>query len=102
MQARFVILRVLLEAGEGLIAIETMKNATDGKPDLVVKLDRDKIKTVGKEAIGKFLKQIQVSQSRSSLCKHSQTLRYKLIIFISDIVLFLLVQRQFLFIFFCY
>ena len=58
MQARYVILRVLLEAG-GVVTIKEMTGA-DGKPDLEVHLQRDKILTVGRPAIGEFLKKLQV------------------------------------------
>jgi dipeptidyl-peptidase-3 len=60
MQARYVILRVLLEAGDGLVTIEETSHPEDGQPDLVVKLDRSKINTVGKKAIGEFLAKLQV------------------------------------------
>ncbi|KAL0162559.1 hypothetical protein M9458_041955, partial [Cirrhinus mrigala] len=50
MQARFVILRVLLEAGEGLVGLKECTGA-DGRPDAVITLDRSKIHTVGKSAI---------------------------------------------------
>ena len=59
MQARFVILRVLLEAGENLVAL-TRITGEDGKPDLLVSLDRTKIESVGKPAIAKFLRKLQV------------------------------------------
>ena len=67
MQARYVILRVLLEAGEGLVTITKLTNQEDGKPDLIIRLDRSKINTVGKEAIGKFLKKLQVSSIYRSI-----------------------------------
>ena len=61
MQARYVILRVLLEAGDDLVTIETLNNPEDGEQDLVIRLDRSKVKTVGRLAIGEFLKKLQVS-----------------------------------------
>ena len=59
MNARFVILRVLLEAGEGLVSIQRL-TGEDGEPDLRVVLDRAKIISVGKPAIGNFLRKLQV------------------------------------------
>ena len=55
-----MILRVLLEAGQGLIKVEKV-TGEDGQPDVVVKLDRTKIIPIGKPAIGKFLTKLQVS-----------------------------------------
>jgi len=66
MQARYVILRVLLEAGEGLVQL-TSVTGSDGKSDVLIKLDKTKIESVGRPAIGKFLKKLQVSRSLSSL-----------------------------------
>ena len=59
MQGRYVILQVLLEAGEDLVNIKKTTGA-DGQPELVISLDRDKIETVGKKAIGDFLTRLQV------------------------------------------
>lgn len=59
MQARFVILRVLLDAGEGLVTL-TETTGADGQPDALITLDRSKIGTVGKSAIQKFLCSLQV------------------------------------------
>lgn len=61
MQARFVILRVLLEAGEGLVTV-TPTTGSDGRPDARVRLDRDKIRTVGKHALERFLRRLQVGR----------------------------------------
>ena len=59
MQARFAILQVLLEKGEGLVSLDKTVGE-DGEPDLLVTLDRSKINSAGKVAIGDFLKKLQV------------------------------------------
>uniref|UniRef100_A0A2K6GMN5 Dipeptidyl peptidase 3 n=1 Tax=Propithecus coquereli TaxID=379532 RepID=A0A2K6GMN5_PROCO len=61
MQARFVILRVLLEAGEGLVTV-TPTTGSDGRPDARVRLDRSKIRSVGRPALERFLRRLQVSR----------------------------------------
>ena len=70
MQARYVILRVLLEAGGGLLELKQIEGA-DGKPDIEVVLARDLISTVGKEAIGAFLLKLQVHKSLGDLAAGS-------------------------------
>ena len=65
MQARYVILRVLLEAGEGLVQLCSFTADTDGKPDILIKLDREKIESVGRPAIGDFLRKLQVCKCSS-------------------------------------
>lgn len=66
MQARFVILRVLLEAGEGLVSLSETTGA-DGQPDVLITLDRSKIHAVGKNAIQKFLCRLQVHKSTADV-----------------------------------
>lgn len=56
MQARYVIVRVLLEAGHGLLTLRQCTNTEDGQPDVEVVLNRALIPTVGRDAIGSFLK----------------------------------------------
>lgn len=62
MQARYVILRVLLEAGDGLVTV-TPKQNPDGEPDVEVLLDRSKISTTGRSAIGALLLNLQTHKS---------------------------------------
>ncbi|XP_069750155.1 dipeptidyl peptidase 3 [Narcine bancroftii] len=66
MQARFVILRVLLEAGQGFVTLR-QTTGTDGKPDAIISLDRSKIATVGKTAIETFLRKLQVYKTTADL-----------------------------------
>ncbi|KAL5008870.1 hypothetical protein ScPMuIL_014451 [Solemya velum] len=64
MQARFVILRALLEAGDDLVKIHKFV-AEDGKEDIVLTLDRAKIHPVGKPAIGALLRKLQLNDLRT-------------------------------------
>ncbi|KAK0153565.1 Dipeptidyl peptidase 3 [Merluccius polli] len=66
MQARFVILRVLLEAGEGLVGLEEV-TGEDGRPDARITLDRTKIHSVGKTAIQRFLCKLQVLKATADV-----------------------------------
>lgn len=58
MQARYVILRVLLEA-DGVVSISE-RTGTDGEPDLLISLNEENIYTNGRKAIADFLLKLQV------------------------------------------
>ena len=58
MQARFAILQVLLEAGGGLVEVVEAAGGQgegDGRADLEVRMDREKVMSVGMPAIEEFL-----------------------------------------------
>ena len=67
MQARYVILRLLLQAGGdgGETKLLSLKETTgeDHKPDVQVILNRDLIATVGRKTVGDFLLKLQVYKS---------------------------------------
>jgi len=65
-QGKFGILRALIDAGEGLISIEEIMDE-DEKPDLRLKLDRSKIQTVGKKALGELLLKLQVYKATADV-----------------------------------
>jgi len=64
-QARFVILRVLIEADGIVELVETV--GSDGKPDMEVRMQRDAVLSVGKPAIGELLLKIQTYKSLADL-----------------------------------
>jgi len=65
-QARFVITQVMLEAGQDFLSIKEV-TGEDGKPDLLITMDRSKIMTVGQPAISQFLTKLQVYKSMGDI-----------------------------------
>lgn len=65
MQARYVILRILLE--NKVVTLETTTSDEDGKPNVEVHLKRDAIATLGRDTIGDFLLKLQVHKSLGDL-----------------------------------
>lgn len=65
-RARFVIMRVLVEAGGDLVRIQETVGE-DGKPDLIITVDRKKIACVGRPAIERFLLQLQVFKATANV-----------------------------------
>merc|ERR1719334_1981794 len=65
-QARFVILQVMPEAGQDFLTIKECQG-TDGKPDLLLTMDRSKVQTVGQPAIATFLRKLQIYKSTADI-----------------------------------
>ena len=63
MNARYVILQVLREAGNGFVKVEECVDPEDNKPDLKITLDRSQIETTGRKAMKKFLARLQLYKS---------------------------------------
>jgi dipeptidyl-peptidase-3 len=84
MQARYALLRVMLEAGQGFVEIVGADGLTDDRVAAIlaegdggaeggvhVRLDRAKIRTVGLPAVGAFLKSLQVHKATANLADGS-------------------------------
>merc|ERR1719244_688831 len=65
-QARFVIMQVMLEAGQDFLTIKECQG-TDGKPDLLLTMDRSKVQTVGQPAIAAFLQKLQIFKATADI-----------------------------------
>ncbi|CDS42565.1 dipeptidyl peptidase 3 [Echinococcus multilocularis] len=61
-QARFAIFKVLLACNPPVVQIESVQGE-DGKPDLRIHLDRSRLQSVAKSAIGSFLQKLQYYKS---------------------------------------
>lgn len=64
-QARFAILKCFLEAGDGFCKLVHAKD--DDLSDLTIKLDRSKILTTGRKAVGDFLQKIHIYKSTADV-----------------------------------
>merc|ERR1711936_995204 len=56
----------MLEAGEEFLTIKEV-TSEDGKPDLLISMNREKVNTIGQQAIAKFLQKLQVYKSTGNL-----------------------------------
>ena len=65
-QARYVITQVMLEAGQDFLSIKEV-TGEDGKPDLLISMDRSKVMSVGQPAIAQFLLKLQVYKSTGDI-----------------------------------
>lgn len=63
-QARFSILQCFLSAGEDFCRLESTQ---DDLSDLTIKLDRSKIMTVGRKAVGEYLQKLHIYKSTADV-----------------------------------
>jgi len=61
-RARFVIVNVFLQAGQAFLKIDQVRGE-DGKPDLLITMDKTKLRSVAAPAIANFLRKLQVYKS---------------------------------------
>ena len=62
MQARYVILQVLMDCDSPMVNIERI-TGSDSKPDLLIRCDRSKLESIGKPVIEEFLRKLQVNNN---------------------------------------
>lgn len=73
MNGRYVILQVLLEAGNNFIKIEKCKNAEEGGKDWIyAAIDTEQILTTGKNAMGNFLLKMNVFKATADFKRASE------------------------------
>merc|ERR1719187_1826880 len=70
-QARFVIMQVMLEAGQDFLTIKEC-TGEDGKPDMLITMDREKIMTVGQPAIASFLQKLNIYKATADITAAKQ------------------------------
>lgn len=58
-RARYVLARVMIEAGQNFVCVQETENSTN----LSLTVDRSKIRTVGRDTVGDFLLKLQVYKS---------------------------------------
>ncbi|ORZ19820.1 dipeptidyl peptidase III [Absidia repens] len=68
MQARYAITNIMLEAGQGFLSINNVKD-DQGDATLEIRLDREKIRSVGRPAVAKFLEKLQVYKATADVEK---------------------------------
>ena len=71
MNGRYVILQVLIEAGNNFIKIEKLKNS-ENKDWIYATLDKEQILTTGKKAMGDFLLKMNVFKATADFARASE------------------------------